>query len=77
VAKSLQGNLIKGRPAFGFDLSNATDRFPLDLQKEVMVMLLGVDKTEAWARLIADRPFSYKGEEVRYAVGQPMGFLSS
>jgi len=59
-----------------FDLKSATDRFPLEIQKEVLRPLLG-DLTDAWSSLMTERDFSYKDKKMRYAVGQPMGMLSS
>jgi hypothetical protein len=65
----------------GFDLSAATDRLPLDLQKQV-ISCLGYD-AELWGDLLGVEwfvPFKHKGSEekyVKYSVGQPMGAYSS
>jgi len=39
-------------PYFSFDLTAATDRMPISLQKEVLGCIIGVDKAEAWARIL-------------------------
>lgn len=65
---------------YGFDLSAATDRLPIQLQQDIL-KLIGFNLP--WAELlnIEWHPnFKVKGnipEPVRYAVGQPMGALSS
>lgn len=69
-----------------FDLSAATDRLPLLLQMDLLEPLLGKELTALWARLLVSRPYrlpkianSYNlgFGAVLYAVGQPMGALSS
>lgn len=70
---------------FSFDLSAATDRLPINLQVQVLTQLLksylGIDKAYAvalaWKTLLIDRSYIIDGQEVKYAVGQPMGALSS
>lgn len=59
------------------DLSNATDRFPLKLQKALLSYLIGHDKAEAWARILVQYPYDLKGKSVLYGTGQPMGAYSS
>jgi hypothetical protein len=61
---------------FCYDLTAATDRFPLEFQKRVLKPLLG-DLVEGWSTLITERDFRYKKQLIRYGVGQPMGMLSS
>jgi hypothetical protein len=67
------------------DLSAATDRLPLRLQVQLLAELLG-DREIAlhWANLLVGRSYAFrvKGFErfhgvYKYAVGQPMGALSS
>lgn len=76
---------------WSFDLSSATDRFPLLLQHPVIGLLLGHRLAGLWMRLLTDRPFivpgtadprirPYKVPEgglVWYRAGQPMGALTS
>lgn len=60
------------------DLSSATDRFPADLQQEVVEAVLGSQKAQAWRRLMTNHKFvTPTGGEVSYTVGQPMGAYSS
>jgi hypothetical protein len=58
------------------DLSAATDRLPLDLQRDVLCSFTDVQTADLWRQLISI-PFAYKGRIVKYAVGQPMGAYSS
>lgn len=70
-----------------YDLSAATDRLPVDLQAALLNYLFGNSFGFAWKNLLVGRdyqvPSSAKSygsgfpESVRYAVGQPMGALSS
>nr|UPW42061.1 MAG: putative RNA dependent RNA polymerase [Xinjiang mito-like virus 49] len=70
--------------SFGFDLSSATDRLPVDCQARILTSLFGSNFGEVWKSILVDRPYvvgpnSYKIEEgdYYYKVGQPMGALSS
>jgi len=65
-----------GAPVFSYDLSAATDRFPIQFQVEVL-KLLGVRWADSWSKLLVSRPWYLKGSAVYYAVGQPIGALSS
>jgi len=76
----------EGRFVASFDLSAATDRLPLLLQTDLLEPLLGAELTALWAQLLVSRPYrlpriarSYNQgiDSVTYAVGQPMGALSS
>jgi len=60
-----------------FDLKAATDRMPVDLQVAIMEKLLPGNLSTLWKTLLVDRDFNYPGGQLRYAVGQPMGMLSS
>jgi len=78
-----------GRERFwiaSYDLSAATDRLPLALQCSLLRPLLGDDLTDLWAYFMVGHPYglpkvakSYNlgFNKVWYAVGQPMGALSS
>lgn len=64
---------------WSFDLTSATDRYPLFLQEIVMQHLFGSEIKSLWKNIISNREF-IKPEgngSVRYSVGQPMGALSS
>jgi hypothetical protein len=60
-----------------YDLRAATDRMPVDLQVKVLENLLPGNLSTLWKTLLVDREFHYPGGQLRYAVGQPMGMLSS
>jgi hypothetical protein len=83
--------IASGKTRFwSYDLSAATDRFPVELQRGVMALLLGHTMADLWVRLLVDRDYKVprwiaprvpvpKGtpERVRYGAGQPMGALTS
>jgi hypothetical protein len=69
-----------------YDLSAATDRLPLRLQVDLLRPLLGDKLVDLWAYILVSHPYglpriagSYNlgYSMVWYAVGQPMGALSS
>lgn len=68
---------------WSYDLSAATDRLPISIQVELLRPVL--EEVDSWARLMVDRDYAYSAPKklggavgiVRYAVGQPMGALSS
>jgi len=66
---------------WSFDLSSATDRLPISLQVILLEPLLGYRLSRIWQSLLVDREYTLKlGKETKsytYAVGQPMGALSS
>lgn len=67
-----------GNKYHSLDLSNATDRFPLELQKQLLAEMLGVAYAHSWGVLMTFNDFlTSTGRRIRYAVGQPMGARSS
>jgi len=75
-------SLPKEQGRWSFDLSAATDRLPIDLQKHILSLLTGnFAFADLWANVLVDRDyhlnFQKKDYVLRYAVGQPMGALSS
>lgn len=66
----------KRRGLFCFDLTAATDRFPLSIQIAALKPLLG-EIVHEWSQLLVNRTFTFRGKQVSYAVGQPMGLLTS
>jgi len=81
-AQVVQQWTAEGRQLWSFDLSAATDRFPRDLQSDLVTFLLrrrGAKLGDTWARLLTDRGYATpkKDTTVKYAVGQPMGSYSS
>jgi hypothetical protein len=76
--------------AWSVDLSSATDRLPIEIQKYLVSALTGSKVlAETWASLLVSRDYVITGDisklasyglepqRIRYAVGQPMGALSS
>jgi len=59
---------------FGYDLTAATDRLPITLQRDI-ISLMGFGGHE-WQKLLSIRYYS-EGKFIKYAVGQPMGAYSS
>jgi len=62
---------------YSYDLTAATDRLPIDLQKQIISLVIDEKFAEAWATLLVGRPWYHKGVPLLYAVGQPMGAYSS
>lgn len=81
--------LIKSQPKslFSLDLSAATDRLPLWLQVAILGEMAGTEFAQQWADFLVKRDYVLSLENkntqkmvrypIRYAVGQPMGALSS
>lgn len=83
--------LDMGKTSFWcYDLSAATDRLPVTVQACLLDFLLGKSLGRAWANLLVGREYmvpqntqknilcpAVLPKSVRYAVGQPMGALSS
>jgi len=76
--------------AWSVDLSSATDRLPISIQCNIVSTFTGISGLgEAWRALLVDRDYLISGspeklesyglkpQRIRYAVGQPMGALSS
>lgn len=68
-------------PFFSYDLKSATDRLPIEIQKMILAPFLSRLGADLWASLLVDRKYRLVTEkehfELKYAVGQPMGALSS
>jgi len=67
---------------YSFDLSAATDRLPVKLQDAILRPLLGRSRSISWRKILTDRYYLLKRMVtkptlLKYAVGQPMGALSS
>lgn len=68
---------------FGYDLSAATDRLPIAIQVAILTPILGERLAELWKIILIDREYSFPTNpynlsgSLKYAVGQPMGALSS
>jgi hypothetical protein len=59
------------------DLSSATDRFPIELQAAILTEMFGKEYAEHWENIMVGYPFEYRGEEISYIRGNPMGAYSS
>lgn len=59
-----------------FDLSAATDRLPIRIQRDILNIAVYKGYGDLWASLL-NIPWFYEERYVRYAVGQPMGAYSS
>jgi hypothetical protein len=67
-----------GMQCFSFDLSNATDRLPVKLQEQILGIITGPLLAVSWRVLLTRRTYYHQRTGgLRYAVGQPMGALSS
>jgi hypothetical protein len=67
---------VSGAKVYSFDLSAATDRLPILCQVQILEAL-GVSWAKHWAHLLVGRPWYLGSRGLFYAVGQPMGALSS
>lgn len=76
---SLRGKLPDTGPYYSLDLHAATDRFPVQLQHEVLSDLVGCrEYADAWLRTMVGHEFMNPfGPPVKYMAGQPMGAYSS
>lgn len=78
--KPLQRVPFGKAPIYSFDLSAATDRLPITLQSRLLTHRFGALFGALWTVLLVHRDYlipNTKGKAVSYAVGQPMGALSS
>jgi len=65
---------------YSLDLSAATDRFPIKLQKKLLSYIYNDSYfANNWANLLSNRDFfsNETNSLIRYSVGQPMGAYSS
>lgn len=68
-----------GKCTYCFDLSSASDRIPAVMQKHRLELMANRHVAESWFSVMTKRDFYVKatGQSVRWAVGQPLGLLSS
>nr|UJQ92528.1 MAG: putative RNA-dependent RNA polymerase [Mitoviridae sp.] len=65
-------------PYHSLDLSNATDRMPIKLQRRLIGWMFGEERAAAWAHVLVGYEYNSKGNpSVTYNAGQPMGAYSS
>jgi hypothetical protein len=67
---------LKGKTFYSLDISAATDRMPVKVQIPVVERILP-GFGDIWREICTSRSFKYRNTELKYAVGQPMGLLSS
>nr|BEQ09758.1 MAG: RdRP [Crassitunica tubakii mitovirus 1] len=72
-------DLLYGKgPYYSYDLSSATDRFPIEIQEMVLSWLTSREYAAAWRTVMVDLPFvTPKGDMVKFETGQPLGAKSS
>jgi hypothetical protein len=81
--KPVRAKAATCQAAYSLDLTAATDRLPIALQAVLFSHLISGEFAVQWMRLLVGREYSafstkYSvSKELRYAVGQPMGALSS
>lgn len=76
----IQSTLKQGDEVFCYDLSSATDRFPLELQITMMNSLFSNKEWHDHIRLFqyfCTLPFSFEGEPIIWKRGQPLGMFPS
>lgn len=66
-----------GHKTFSYDLSSATDRFPVKLQEILLSHMFGEEMASTWRKVLTSRDYQYCNEHVRWGAGQPLGLLSS
>jgi len=62
---------------YSFDLSNATDRLPALMQRDLLEHIYDKNLADNWYGIMVSEPFVTKGSSVKYQTGQPMGAYSS
>lgn len=65
---------------WSLDLSSATDRFPLELQKRLLCRIFNSNKVaQSWSNILSQKRFFIDDQHdfVSYKTGQPMGTYSS
>jgi hypothetical protein len=78
------GYLVGSKELYSYDLTAATDRLPLPVQKWILGSLFGDTYANMWATLLVKRSYGFYqmgyskwAGSYKYAVGQPMGAYSS
>lgn len=76
---SFRSKLPRQGPYYSCDLSSATDRLPVTLQRAILAVLVSPEYAAAWYELLCTREYKLpKGAgSVKYGAGQPMGAYSS
>jgi hypothetical protein len=66
-----------GSNLYSSDMTAFTDRFPREIEVEVIKAAYGDTIGEIWETIVSHREFYHENGSVRYKVGNPMGLLSS
>jgi hypothetical protein len=66
-----------GNSFHSVDLTTATDRFPIEIQYELLRLWFGNEYAKEWKNLMVGHPFRYKNDWIIYQTGNPMGAYSS
>lgn len=67
-----------GNMFWSIDLSSATDRFPISLQRRLLEIAISKEVADGWNHILSTRKFETpEGNLISYEVGQPMGSYSS
>jgi len=81
--KRLVDSVPSGQRFYSFDLSAATDRLPIEIQRDILNILIPGLGTK-WANLLGSLSWQWTSlnkkspvREYKYSVGQPMGAYSS
>jgi len=69
--------LSYGKTVYCFDLSKATDRFPIQLQEVLLSVLVDKEFAMLWKKLMIEPQFWYKDNPYTWKVGHPLGAFSS
>jgi hypothetical protein len=61
---------------YSIDLTSFTDRFPIQVNRDLLSSRIGPEKADAWRRIMT-QSFTLNNETINYSVGNPMGAYSS
>nr|AWY10972.1 RNA-dependent RNA polymerase [Sclerotinia sclerotiorum mitovirus 9-A] len=62
---------------YSLDLSSATDRFPIEIQRTVLTWMIDAEYANSWVDAMVKHPFAFQGEDLFFRTGQPLGAKSS
>nr|UPW42115.1 MAG: putative RNA dependent RNA polymerase [Sichuan mountain mitovirus 8] len=70
-------NVNPGEKMSSFDLTAATDRIPMEIQRDILNVVYSDGLGYTWYSLLKSINWNYKGDNIKYSIGQPMGAYSS
>jgi hypothetical protein len=62
---------------YSVDLTQATDRFPIEFIERILKAKLPHDYVSSWRNVMVGYPFDFQTKKLFYSVGNPMGAYSS